>query len=143
MVTALESFGIKDAKATPVLLRAGVCWHGTPTCALISRDAADTRFSAVWQLSTSRLIIDARCLRSTHLFATCTHLLTREYLHVHVRVSSWTWMTIVSHETPTTAVWAGAHVPCCQMIPILWPHPYVRRHQCMCGWLQSATGWHH
>ena len=42
--------------------------------------------------------------------------------HQHVRVSSWTRMTIV-HETLAIAVWTVAHLPRCQLIPIPWPHP--------------------
>ena len=59
--------------------------------------------------------------------------------HPHVWVSSWTWMTkltIVSHETPATAIWAGAHLPRCQMIPIPWPYPYVNSaHRTWCFFL--------
>ena len=43
----------------------------TPAHALISRDAADPSIPFAVACCTSRLITDARHLRSTHLFATC------------------------------------------------------------------------
>ena len=38
-------------------------------------------------------------------------------------------MTIVSHETPATAVWVGANLPHCQLIHIPWPHPRALPHR--------------
>ena len=71
---------------------------------------------------TSRLIIDARSPRSTRLFATCGHLLTR-YTRTCGCLHELGWPSFNSVETPAAAVWAGAHLPRCRMIPILWPHP--------------------
>ena len=100
----------RDVKATPALLAcslgAGVCWHGTPARALISRDAVDTsRIPAVWRLTTAHHGLSAMPAASALL--ACSVRASADTGHPHVRVSSWTWMTIVSQRTLATAVGAG------------------------------------
>ena len=55
---------------------------------------------------TSRLIINA--FRPTALYSPVRYVrASADTGYPHVRVSPWAWMTIVSHETPAAAVWAG------------------------------------
>ena len=75
VVTVLRSISIKeDIRAPPALLRAGICTCADkPWC-----NGNQDSWSMVVVRCTSRLIIDVRRVRSTRLFATCGHLLTRD-----------------------------------------------------------------
>ena len=74
----IEIIWNQRCQSSPRSLRAGVCWHGIPACALISCDATDnSRICVAVVRCTSRLISDARRLRSTRLFATCVRLMTQ------------------------------------------------------------------
>ena len=98
-------------------LRAGVCWPRIPARALISRDAADTRIPAV-RRCLLHIMAYQRCLPPA-LYSAC---LLRAGVRWHgTPARAGVFMTIISHETPTAAVWAGAHLPRsprCQLIPI-------------------------
>ena len=107
-------------------LRAGVWWPRTPARttagARISRDAVDTRIPAVRWLSAAHHGLPAM----PAVRALLASLLRWGVCWNGTPARADVFMTIVSHKTPATAVWVGAHLSRSQFISIPWPHPKER-----------------
>ena len=95
VVTVLRSFiwNQRRCQSSTRLLRAGVCWHGIPACVLISCDATDTsRIPAC--------VTYQRCPPPTLYSPVCYVWAYADTGRRHVRLSAWTWMTIVVTKHP-------------------------------------------